>query len=121
MSETLKPHIMANSKSIRTAFEHNKFPLFLFHLNHFTLELDHRFTYSKQILLVPYFWDTLYINCVAWLDDHLSQDLRNSRFVQDVVVMQWNGVKLDKKDLFGKSDPFLMFYRTNDDNRYLCV
>ena len=27
------------------------------------------------------------------------------------------GEKLDKKDFFGKSDPFLVFYRCNEDNR----
>ena len=36
---------------------------------------------------------------------------------QDVVTIQFNGKKLDKKDLFGKSDPFLVFYRCNEDNR----
>ena len=38
-------------------------------------------------------------------------------FPQDVVTIQFNGKKLDKKDLFGKSDPFLVFYRCNEDNR----
>ena len=32
--------------------------------------------------------------------------------------MQFSGQKLDKKDLFGKSDPFLKFYRSNEDGRY---
>ena len=36
---------------------------------------------------------------------------------QDVVTLQFNGKKLDKKDFFGKSDPFLVFYRCNEDNR----
>ncbi len=44
-------------------------------------------------------------------------------FYQELAEMQWKGVKLDKKDdtvcfcCGGKSDPFLMFRRTNDDNR----
>ena len=32
--------------------------------------------------------------------------------------MQFCAHKLDKKDFFGKSDPFLTFYRANEDNRY---
>ena len=31
--------------------------------------------------------------------------------------MQFCAHKLDKKDFFGKSDPFLTFYRANEDNR----
>ncbi len=38
-----------------------KLQVFLFHLPHFTLKLDHGFTYNKQILLFPYFWDILYM------------------------------------------------------------
>ena len=33
------------------------------------------------------------------------------------MTLQFNGKKLDKKDFFGKSDPFLTFYRCNEDNR----
>ena len=33
------------------------------------------------------------------------------------MTLQFNGKKLDKKDFFGKSDPFLVFYRCNEDNR----
>ena len=36
---------------------------------------------------------------------------------QDVLTLQFNGKNLDKKDFFGKSDPFLVFYRCNEDNR----
>lgn len=32
-------------------------------------------------------------------------------------MLQFKGHKLDKKDFFGKSDPFLVFYRCNEDNR----
>lgn len=32
--------------------------------------------------------------------------------------MQFRAHKLDKKDFFGKSDPFLAFYRANEDGRY---
>lgn len=39
--------------------------------------------------------------------------------LQDVVTLQFNGKKLDKKDFFGKSDPFLVFYRCNEDNRFV--
>lgn len=34
---------------------------------------------------------------------------------QESVLLQFCGNKLDKKDFFGKSDPFLVFYRSNVD------
>ncbi|KTF75511.1 hypothetical protein cypCar_00018288, partial [Cyprinus carpio] len=34
------------------------------------------------------------------------------------VLMQFCGNKLDKKDFFGKSDPFLVFYRSNEDGTF---
>ncbi|XP_002732170.1 copine-8-like, partial [Saccoglossus kowalevskii] len=37
---------------------------------------------------------------------------------RDLVTMQFKGEKLDKKDFFGKSDPFLVFYRCNEDGSY---
>ncbi|MGH0126903.1 UNVERIFIED_CONTAM: hypothetical protein FKN15_034360, partial [Acipenser sinensis] len=37
---------------------------------------------------------------------------------QEVVMMQFCGSKLDKKDFFGKSDPFLVFYRSNEDRTF---
>lgn len=33
--------------------------------------------------------------------------------------MQLCANKLDKKDFFGKSDPFLVFYRSNEDGTYV--
>lgn len=35
--------------------------------------------------------------------------------------MQFCANKLDKKDFFGKSDPFLVFYRSNEDGRWVCI
>lgn len=34
-------------------------------------------------------------------------------------MMQFCGNKLDKKDFFGKSDPFLVFYRSNEDGTWV--
>ncbi|KAG7220730.1 hypothetical protein INR49_017844, partial [Caranx melampygus] len=34
---------------------------------------------------------------------------------QDYATMQFCANKLDKKDFFGKSDPFMVFYRSNED------
>lgn len=34
---------------------------------------------------------------------------------QDVATLQFSASKLDKKDFFGKSDPFMVFYRSNED------
>ncbi|XP_031566337.1 copine-8-like isoform X2 [Actinia tenebrosa] len=40
---------------------------------------------------------------------------------KDVVTIQFRGHKLDKKDFFGKSDPFLVFYRYNEDGSFTAV
>uniref|UniRef100_A0A8C6Q5L7 Copine family member IX n=1 Tax=Nothobranchius furzeri TaxID=105023 RepID=A0A8C6Q5L7_NOTFU len=37
---------------------------------------------------------------------------------QDIATMQLCANKLDKKDFFGKSDPFLVFYRSNEDGTF---
>nr|XP_032642202.1 copine-8-like isoform X2 [Chelonoidis abingdonii] len=37
---------------------------------------------------------------------------------RDSVLMQFCANKLDKKDFFGKSDPFLVFYRSNEDGSF---
>lgn len=47
-----------------------------------------------------------------WGEEVASSD---SPHPQDIVTMQLCANKLDKKDFFGKSDPFLVFYRSNED------
>uniref|UniRef100_A0A3B5L5I1 VWFA domain-containing protein n=1 Tax=Xiphophorus couchianus TaxID=32473 RepID=A0A3B5L5I1_9TELE len=42
-----------------------------------------------------------------------AEELSNCRVRS--VMLQFCGNKLDKKDFFGKSDPFLVFYRSNED------
>uniref|UniRef100_A0AAR2K4H6 C2 domain-containing protein n=1 Tax=Pygocentrus nattereri TaxID=42514 RepID=A0AAR2K4H6_PYGNA len=44
-----------------------------------------------------------------------AEELGNCR---ESVLLQFCGNKLDKKDFFGKSDPFLIFYRSNEDGTY---
>ncbi|KAI4901837.1 hypothetical protein NFI96_011812 [Prochilodus magdalenae] len=44
-----------------------------------------------------------------------AEELSNCR---ESVMMQFCGNKLDKKDFFGKSDPFLVFYRSNEDGTF---
>ncbi|XP_059361515.1 copine-8-like [Carassius carassius] len=44
-----------------------------------------------------------------------SEELSNSK---ESATMQFCGNKLDKKDFFGKSDPFLVFNRTNEDGTF---
>ncbi|XP_031659910.1 copine-5-like isoform X1 [Oncorhynchus kisutch] len=41
-----------------------------------------------------------------------AEELGNCR---EVATMQFCAHKLDKKDFFGKSDPFMVFYRSNED------
>ncbi|KAK7102330.1 copine-8-like [Littorina saxatilis] len=40
---------------------------------------------------------------------------------KDEVTLQLKATKLDKKDLFGKSDPFLLLYRVNEDGSFTVV
>ncbi|XP_077695340.1 copine-5 isoform X2 [Eretmochelys imbricata] len=44
-----------------------------------------------------------------------AEELGNCR---DVATMQFCANKLDKKDFFGKSDPFMVFYRSNEDGSF---
>ncbi|XP_066469100.1 copine-9 [Tiliqua scincoides] len=44
-----------------------------------------------------------------------AEELSNCR---DIITMQLCANKLDKKDFFGKSDPFLVFYRSNEDGTF---
>uniref|UniRef100_A0A3Q3GYN7 Copine 8 n=1 Tax=Labrus bergylta TaxID=56723 RepID=A0A3Q3GYN7_9LABR len=45
-----------------------------------------------------------------------AEELNNCRV--RIVMMQFCGNKLDKKDFFGKSDPFMVFYRSNEDGTF---
>uniref|UniRef100_A0AAQ4PRA3 Copine 8 n=1 Tax=Gasterosteus aculeatus aculeatus TaxID=481459 RepID=A0AAQ4PRA3_GASAC len=44
-----------------------------------------------------------------------AEELSNCR---ESVMMQFCGNKLDKKDFFGRSDPYLIFYRSNEDSTF---
>ncbi|XP_054837715.1 copine-5 [Eublepharis macularius] len=44
-----------------------------------------------------------------------AEEMGNCR---DVATMQFCANKLDKKDFFGKSDPFMVFYRSNEDGTF---
>uniref|UniRef100_A0A4W6FYW4 Copine VIII n=1 Tax=Lates calcarifer TaxID=8187 RepID=A0A4W6FYW4_LATCA len=48
-----------------------------------------------------------------------AEELSNCRVRS--VMLQFCGNKLDKKDFFGKSDPFLVFYRSNEDGSSIKV
>lgn len=39
----------------------------------------------------------------------------------DEVILQLNGINLDKKDWFGKSDPFIEIYKSNESGDFLLV
>ncbi|EDV19303.1 uncharacterized protein TRIADDRAFT_33800 [Trichoplax adhaerens] len=39
----------------------------------------------------------------------------------DIITFHFHGKNLDKKDLFGKSDPFLVFYRKGSDGSFVAV
>ena len=40
---------------------------------------------------------------------------------KEVLFLQFSGYKLDKKDFFGKSDPFIEIYRSTESNKYILV
>lgn len=41
--------------------------------------------------------------------------------LKDEVVMQFSGTKLDKMHFFGKSNPFLVFYKSLESGEYVVV
>uniref|UniRef100_A0A3B3XE63 C2 domain-containing protein n=1 Tax=Poecilia mexicana TaxID=48701 RepID=A0A3B3XE63_9TELE len=47
-----------------------------------------------------------------------AEELSNCRVSTHLSTMQFCANKLDKKDFFGKSDPFLVFYRSNEDGTF---
>ncbi|XP_069822105.1 copine-2 [Dendropsophus ebraccatus] len=47
----------------------------------------------------------------------IAEELSDNR----VITLSMAGRKLDKKDLFGKSDPFLEFYKQGDDGKWMLV
>jgi hypothetical protein len=47
-----------------------------------------------------------------------SEEVSQSK---DIIQFQLKANKVDKKDFFGKSDPFLNFYRCNEDNSFTLV
>jgi len=47
-----------------------------------------------------------------------AEELRESR---EIYFLQFKGKKLDKKDFFGKSDPYLVFYRLRSDGQWLKI
>ncbi|KAI4875977.1 hypothetical protein NFI96_025372 [Prochilodus magdalenae] len=51
-------------------------------------------------------------DCLSW------PVLTSCLSLQDIATMQLCANKLDKKDFFGKSDPFLVFYRSNEDGTF---
>uniref|UniRef100_A0A8C9VPZ0 Copine 8 n=1 Tax=Scleropages formosus TaxID=113540 RepID=A0A8C9VPZ0_SCLFO len=59
--------------------------------------------------------------------DYFFEERQNLRFdlrlekplvYAEQLMMQFCGNKLDKKDFFGKSDPFLVFHRSNEDGTF---
>lgn len=49
----------------------------------------------------------------TYMFQHLHMSL------QDSATLQFCANKLDKKDFFGKSDPFMVFYRSNEDGTWV--
>uniref|UniRef100_A0A3B4C1C4 C2 domain-containing protein n=1 Tax=Pygocentrus nattereri TaxID=42514 RepID=A0A3B4C1C4_PYGNA len=48
----------------------------------------------------------------------LEKPLGGGKCGRDSATMQFCANKLDKKDFFGKSDPFMVFYRSNEDGTF---
>ena len=54
---------------------------------------------------------------------HIIKYVMNCPFscYQDEAMLQFCAMKLDKKDIFGKSDPFLVFSRANENGTLVIV
>lgn len=69
--------------------------------------------YGYQSMIFIYFYFSV-VNCMLYVIFLYYP-------FQDSVLMQFCANKLDKKDFFGKSDPFLVFHRSNEDGRQMPV
>lgn len=47
-----------------------------------------------------------------------AEELSSSK---DEIVLKFSGHKLDRKDWFGKSDPFLEFYKSTESGAYSLI
>lgn len=48
----------------------------------------------------------------------VAEELSN---LKDEIILQFSGIQLDKKDWFGKSDPFLVFHKSTESNNFVVV
>ncbi|KAK4304697.1 hypothetical protein Pmani_023369 [Petrolisthes manimaculis] len=111
------------------------------------IEMDYRFEERQMMRFCVYDWDTKSTKpedqdklgtaecslgeIMSHQGSQMSLTLKGSGAVlimgdelsasKEIVTMSFIGSDLDKKDTFGKSDPFLIFYRCNDNNAYLPV
>ncbi|XP_071534186.1 copine-8-like isoform X2 [Panulirus ornatus] len=111
------------------------------------LEVEYRFEERQVLRFAIYDWDTKTTNpddqdslgtvecslgeIMAYQGSQLSRTISGGGILmiegdevsssKEVITMNMSGADLDKKDFFGKSDPFLIFYRCNDNNTYVPV
>lgn len=111
------------------------------------IEVDYRFEERQHLKFAIYDWDTKSTNpddqdslgavecslgeVMACQGSQLSRVISKGGMLlvqgeevatsKEVVTMTLFGSDLDKKDFMGKSDPFLIFYRCNDNSVYLPV
>ncbi len=74
------------------------------------ISLDWSTFCSISIIYLPFFLP--FVLCSLFLSFFLSTS-------QDCATMQFCANKLDKKDFFGRSDPFMVFYRSNEDGTWV--
>ncbi|XP_042231401.1 copine-8-like isoform X2 [Homarus americanus] len=112
-----------------------------------TIEVEYRFEERQMIRFSIFDWDTKSTNpedqdtlgtvecslgeIMGHQGSQLSKTITGSGVLliqgdeasasKEVVTMNLSGADLDKKDFLGKSDPFLIFYRCNDNSAYLPV
>uniref|UniRef100_A0A8C2TD91 Copine 5 n=1 Tax=Coturnix japonica TaxID=93934 RepID=A0A8C2TD91_COTJA len=73
--------------------------------------------FVRKFVLDYYFEEKQNLRFDVYDVDSKSPDL--SKHVRvDVATLQFCANKLDKKDFFGKSDPFMVFYRSNEDGTF---
>ncbi|VDQ04680.1 unnamed protein product [Trichobilharzia regenti] len=73
--------------------------------------------FAKKIVMEYHFEEQQRLNFAVLVLTFRSFFLQSNYFLKDELTLDLSGRMLDKKDIFGSSDPFLAFYRVNEDRR----
>ena len=76
---------------------------------------------SNPITSITAFFHTLFRGCKLSNNSQIILEAEELSSCKENVTLQFCAHKLDKKDFFGKSDPFLVIYRTNENSKLVRI